>query len=96
MQFEWDKAKNERNIRERGLDFADAPEMFESLMLVLPDTRKDYREDRYIGVGAVKGRVMVVAYTERRPDVIRIISFRKANSREKERFEAIAHKLEAR
>ena len=96
MRFEWDKAKNERNIRDRGLDFADAPEMFDSLMLVLPDTRKDYREVRYIGVGPVKGRIMDVVYTERRSDVIRIISFRKANSREKKRYEAIAHKLEAR
>ena len=96
MPFEWDKAKNERNIRDRGLDFADASEMFDSPMLVLPDTRKDYREDRYIGVGTMKGRVMVVAYTERRPDVIRIISFRKANSREQKRYQAIAHKLEAR
>ena len=96
MPFEWDQAKSERNIRDRGLDFADAPEMFDSPMLVLPDTRKDYREDRYIGVGTVKGRVMVVAYTERRTDVIRIISFRKANSREQKRYKAIAHKLEAR
>ena len=96
MRFEWDKTKNERNIRDRSLDFADAPEMFGSPMLVLPDARKDYREDRYIGVGTGKGRVMVVVFTQRRPDVIRIISFRKANSREQKRYEAVAHKLEAR
>lgn len=96
MRFEWDQAKNARNIRDRGLDFADASEMFNSPMLVLPDKRKDYREDRYIGVGTVNGRVMVIAYTERRPDVIRIISFRKANRREQARYKAIAHKLEAR
>jgi len=96
VRFEWDKAKNERNIRDRGLDFADASEMFDSLMLVRPDARKDYGENRYTSIGIVKGRVMVFVYTERRPDLIRIISFRKANSREQKRYEAVAHKLEAR
>jgi len=96
MWFEWDKSKNELNIRKHGLDFADACEIFDSPMLVLPDKRRDYGEERLIGLGKVKGRVVVVAYTHRRADVIRIISFRKANSREKKRYEAIAHKLEAR
>ena len=94
MQFTWDPDKSARNIRERGLDFADAPEMFTHPMLVSPDRRQDYGEARYIGFGHVQGRLMAVVFTERPPDTIRIISFRKANSREQARFhQAITDRL---
>ena len=86
MKFEWDHRKNERTIRERGLDFAHAAEMFDGPMLVAPDTRRDYGEPRYIGVGLIRGRLMVTVFTERNPETIRIISLRKANSREQTKF----------
>lgn len=86
MKFEWDHRKNERNIRERGLDFADAAEMFDGPMLVAPDTRRDYAESRQIGMGLVRGRLMVIVFTERNPETIRIISLRKANTREQAKF----------
>jgi uncharacterized DUF497 family protein len=47
----------------------------------------DYGETRYIGFGHIQGRLMAVVFTERLPDVIRIISLRKANQREKAFFE---------
>ena len=94
MKFEWDEGKNQTNIRKRGLDFTDAPEMFDGPMLIGVDNRQDYGEDRYIGFGLVQSRLMVVVYTERKPDIIRIISFRKANTREKALFEkTIKNKL---
>jgi uncharacterized DUF497 family protein len=89
MKFEWDHRKNERTIRERGLDFADAAEMFDGPMLVSPDTREDYGEPRYIGVGLIRGRPMVTVFTERNPKTIRIISLRKANSREQTKFKKV-------
>jgi len=46
MRFEWDEKKNKANIKKHGLDFADAPEMFDHPMLVSLDTRYDYDEDR--------------------------------------------------
>ena len=61
MKFDWDEAKNEKNTRERGLDFADACEMFTGPMLTLPDQRKDYGENRQIGFVYAQGRLMVVA-----------------------------------
>ncbi len=87
MQFEWDEAKSKKNVHRRGIDFADAVEMFESPMLVRPDGRRDYGETRYIGFGRIQGRLMAVAFTERDPDIIRIISLRKANKREQANFE---------
>ncbi len=87
MKFEWDKAKNKINIRKRGLDFADAPEIFNGPMLIQLDTRQDYGEDRWIGLGLINNRVVVVVYTERdKGETIRIISLRKALKYERKRF----------
>ncbi len=87
MRFEWDEDKNQLNIQKHGLDFADAWEVFTTPLLTALDDRQDYGEDRWIGVGLVRTRVVVVIYTERAQDIIRIISMRKATSRECEQYE---------
>lgn len=87
MQFEWDEAKNLANIRNHRIDFADVPEMFDSPMLIEPDERFDYGEDRWIGIGFLQNGVAVVVWTERQNNVIRIISARKANRYERQRLE---------
>lgn len=87
MKFEWDEAKNRVNIRKHGFDFADAWEAFASPMLSTPDFREDYGEDRWTGIGILKGRVIVLAFTERDPDTIRIISMRKAKKHERAKYE---------
>ena len=94
MRFEWDEAKRKSNIAKHGIDFRDISEMFSSLMLVGADSRKDYGETRKIGFGFIRGRLMVVAFTEREPNSIRIISTRKANTREEAYYqEAVADEL---
>ena len=93
MRFEWDEAKRALNFAKHGVDFADLHEMFAGPMLVGPDARKDYGEARQVGFGFIRGRLMVVAFTERQLGTIRIISARKANSREKTYQEALAHEL---
>lgn len=87
MQFEWDEAKNLENIRKHRIDFADVPDMFDGSMLVELDERTDYGEDRWIGIGFLRNGVAVVVWTERQDDVIRIISARRANRYERQRFE---------
>ena len=86
MKFEWDLIKNEINIRERGIDFADAHEMFNGDLWVFQDNRRNYGEERYIGIGHIRKRLMVIVYTERDLDIIRVISLRKANKREQKKF----------
>jgi uncharacterized DUF497 family protein len=54
-RFEWDEIKNRSNIRKHGFDFADAEEMFRNNLLARPDTRQDYGERRWIGIGAIRG-----------------------------------------
>ena len=95
-RFEWDENKNQQNVKKHGLDFGDTEEMFSGLLLLRPDTRKDYGESRSIGVGTIRGRTAFVVFTERGPNIIRIISLRKATRRERKQYEkAIQDRLEA-
>jgi uncharacterized protein len=87
MQFEWDEAKNLENIRRHEIDFADVSEMFDSPMLIEPDVRFDYSEDRWFGIGFLGNGIAVIIWTERQGDVIRVISVRRANRYEQQRFE---------
>lgn len=85
MQIEFDTNKRNKTLTERGLDFARAAEVFAGPTVTLPDTRQDYGEPRFITVGALDGRMVVLAWTQRGA-VRRIISMRKANEREQTRF----------
>lgn len=87
MSFEWDEHKNESNIAKHGFDFADAFAIFNLPLVVELDEREDYGEDRYIGIGLLNGRIVVVVYTEPDEKTIRIISLRKALSHERRRYE---------
>ena len=87
MRFEWDEAKNRRNIRKHGIDFADAVDIFNHPMLTLLDERDDYGEDRWLSIGWIQLLIGVVVYSEREGDVVRIISARKATRREIRRYE---------
>lgn len=55
-KFEWDEAKNRTNLQKHGMDFADAEEMFRGGFLYEPDTREDYGEKRWVGLGMIRGR----------------------------------------
>ncbi len=82
IRFEWDELKNQRNSSERGLDFADAKILLSERVFFRVDDRKNYGEERLIATIPWQGRLVVV-YTWRSADLIRIISFRKANKRER-------------
>lgn len=88
MKFEWDEAKNKINRREHGIDFSDVSPMFGQPMLTGLDTREDYGEDRWIGIGIIGNHVAVVIFTERSEDKIRIISARKATRNERKKYES--------
>ena len=87
MQFEWNEQKRKTNIRKHGFDFRDAWKIFNSPMLVAPDDRQDYGEDRWIGIGMLEGRIVVIIFTERNDDTIRTISRMKALTHERIRYE---------
>ena len=87
MRFEWDEAKNAASIRKHGIDFSDAIEVFDHPMLTMIDDGEDYGEERWLGVGLMQGRTIVVIYVERDGDRIRLISARKATRHEVRRYE---------
>jgi len=79
-----------------GFDFAEADELFRGVLLVAPDTREDYGEKRWAGVGTIGGRIAQVVFTQRGPQTIRLISLRKATRRERKEYEeAVQDELEA-
>lgn len=87
MNFEWDEQKNQANIRKHGFSFADAWEIFETPMLIDVDDRFDYGEDRWVGIGRLQSRIVVVVYTEFDDETLRIISLRKALSHERAKYQ---------
>jgi uncharacterized DUF497 family protein len=87
MNFEWDANKSDACYLERGFDFAYASFAFaDPRKIIKKDSRHVYGEIRYQLIGRIDDRVFVLIYTPRH-DVIRIISARKANSREVLRYE---------
>ena len=86
MTVEFDGAKRARTLAERGLDMARVGEVFEGASLTVEDDRMDYGETRYITIGFLDERMVVLVWTPR-GDVHRIISMRKANDREKAIYE---------
>jgi len=85
MKFEWDPAKRLANLAKHALDFADVMEFDWATAIIQTDGRKDYGEIRFRGWGLFRGRMHSVAFT-RNGQVIRIISFRKANPTEVKRY----------
>jgi len=86
-KFEWDDAKNRENVQRHGIDFADATEVFSHPMLTRLDDRRDYGEDRWIGIGLMKNTVAVVVYVEWiEEERVRFISARGALHHERKRY----------
>ena len=89
MLFEWDNAKHERNLRERGFGFDYAVRIFAGLVVERADTRRAYGEVRIQALGQTGGDVLLVVYTDR-GEVRRIISARYANRKEREFWQSRA------
>lgn len=81
MEFSWSEAKRALNLQEHGLDFVDAPSVFEGLTYTFEDDRFSYGEQRFVSLGLLAGIPVSIAHTENDHE-IRVISFRKATTRE--------------
>ena len=85
-EFEWDPVKAAANYRKHGVRFEHAQEACEDVFaLVELDDSEDYGEDRYAIIGMAEGRLLYVAYAIR-GEVIRIISARLAEPRDRRRY----------
>ncbi|MFM9978149.1 MAG: BrnT family toxin [Sphingomonadaceae bacterium] len=81
MEIEFDQAKRDETLAERGLDFLDAPRLFEGTFLTVNDTRFDYGEERWRTYGWI-GDVAIAAVWTLRGDRRRIISMRRMHDEE--------------
>ena len=81
MEFAWSEAKRAANLKAHGLDFVDAPRVFEGVTYTFEDDRFSYAEQRFVTLGLLAGIPVSVVHTETDHE-IRIISFRKATNRE--------------
>lgn len=88
VEFEWDDEKDLINQRKHGLSFQEARRLFESGVdyLEIFDAAHSEFEDRFIAIGPIDDRLVVVVYTEPEEDVVRIIGARLASKRERDFF----------
>jgi uncharacterized DUF497 family protein len=89
MTFEWDEGKASDNFAKHGVSFAEASTVFaDPLSRTIPDPLHSDEEDRFIILGeSAPGRTLVVVHTHQGGEDIRIISARKATSRERKNYE---------
>jgi uncharacterized DUF497 family protein len=77
----FDPVKRTKTLRERGLDFQDADEVFRGDELTREDIRFDYGVARFVTAGYLRGRMVVLVWTPR-GSAIHIISMRHAHAKE--------------
>ncbi len=79
----WDDAKNLANQTKHGVSFNEASELFASGdYLEVFDTAHSELEERFIAIGPIDRGIVLVVWTERDEETIRIISARFATKRE--------------
>ena len=89
VNITFDSDKDASNVAKHGVSLADAVGFEWETAVVWPDTRRDYGEARMVALGYVGLRIMVLVFTDRpadQPTERRIISLRKANTREVQRY----------
>ncbi|MBW7850889.1 MAG: BrnT family toxin [Rhodospirillales bacterium] len=82
---EWDDDKRAANIEKHGVDFSVARDFDWDTALTLEDDRQDYGEPRFVSIGFIGPRLHVLVWTTR-SERLRVISLRKANAREVQRY----------
>jgi uncharacterized DUF497 family protein len=88
LRFEWDDAKNTANQEKHGVSFEEAQELFTSGedYLEIFDADHSDSEDRFIAIGPITRGLVLVVWTERDEDVVRIISARWATKQERAKY----------
>ena len=85
MRITFEPGKRAWTLKQRGLDFADAAEVFAGKHTVLADERFEYGEPRFISAGYLRGRLVVIVWTPR-GDARHIISMRFCHEKEARRW----------
>lgn len=88
MRVSWDAAKNLANLRKHAVSFREAQELFLAggEYLEIYDESHSELEDRFIAIGPISRGLVVVIWTDRDEETIRLISARWATRRERDLF----------
>ena len=88
MRFEWDQRKALANVCTHGVSFAEAVTVLEDDFALTREDPDAVGEERFVTlVLSNLGNLLVVVYTYREPDIVRVISGWKANKRQKVIYE---------
>ncbi len=88
MKYEWDPAKSINNLIEHGVSFAEAVTVLEDDFALTREDPDSKEEQRFVTLGtSATGKLLVVVYTYREPDIIRLISAWRANKPQRSRYE---------
>lgn len=85
MKIVFDTMKDTGNLKKHGISLAAAATIEWDDSLTWEDVRRDYGETRLCAIAYIGDRLHCVTYVER-AGTRRIISLRKANSREEKRY----------
>jgi uncharacterized protein len=88
VDIDWDPAKAEANLKEHGVGFPEAATVLEDEYALTREDPDALDEQRFVTLGlSGLGSLLVVVYTYREPDIVRIISAWKANRRQRLQYE---------
>jgi len=85
VEITFDPAKNERNLRLRGISFERVADFDFDSATFDEDKRKDYGEIRTLALGYIGSILHALVFTLR-GSAIRVISLRRANRKERDRY----------
>ena len=89
VRFEWDPQKERQNVAKHGVNFKEAKALFTSKVdfLEIYDAEHSDVEERFIAIGPIRRGLVLVVFTERSEDAIRIISARKASPAQRSMYD---------
>ncbi len=89
MQFEWDTGKAETNLEKHNISFVEAETVFgDPLAKIFDDGTHSLEEKREIIVGhSLNNRLLIICFTEKEKDTVRIISARMTTPQERRDYE---------
>ncbi len=86
MEYQWDEAKRQTNLKKHRIDFIDIVHFDWESAKVIEDDRESYGEQRFNACGFLLGRLVIVTFTVR-DEQLRIISLRKATKHEQKYYD---------
>jgi len=88
VRYEWDPAKAAANLEAHHVSFSEASTVLSDAFALTREDPQAEGEQRFVTLGlSDTGNLLVVVYTHREPDILRVISAWKANRRQRLDYE---------